>query len=90
RPPGEQVALWDCLVLSCTVAVETGPLFFSWHREGSKTPLGTGPGWEVWHVVDNDSGRYQCCVSDGDSVAESPALNITVLGEWDPRAGADP
>ncbi|KAL2300466.1 hypothetical protein Nmel_013343 [Mimus melanotis] len=79
QPPGGQVALGDRLELSCTVATGTGPLSFSWHRGGSQTPLGTGPRLELQHVSDNDSGHYQCRVSDGDSVAESPALNVTVL-----------
>ncbi|TRZ08761.1 hypothetical protein HGM15179_018348 [Zosterops borbonicus] len=37
------------------------------------------------HVGENDSGQYQCQVSDGDSVAESVPLNVTVLGEGDNR-----
>ncbi|NXF28277.1 FCRL2 protein, partial [Rhodinocichla rosea] len=90
QPPRGQVALGDHLVLSCAVAAGTGPLSFSWHREGSGALLGTGPRLELRHVGDNDSGQYQCRVSDGDSVAESDPLNVTVLGEWDPRAGADP
>uniref|UniRef100_A0A8C3N8D5 Uncharacterized protein n=1 Tax=Geospiza parvula TaxID=87175 RepID=A0A8C3N8D5_GEOPR len=83
------VALGDSLVLSCTVATGTGPLSFSWHREGSGAPLGTGPRLELRHAGDNDSGQYRCRVSDGDSVAESDPLNVTVLGEQDPRAGGD-
>ncbi|NXH51026.1 FCRL2 protein, partial [Dicaeum eximium] len=79
QPPGGQVALGDSLVLSCTVAAGTGPLSFTWHREGSGAPLGTGPCLELWHVGHNDSGHYQCRVSDGDSVAESVPLNVTVL-----------
>ncbi|XP_014748282.1 PREDICTED: Fc receptor-like protein 4 [Sturnus vulgaris] len=43
QPPGAQVALGDRLVLSCAVAMGTGPLSFSWHRGSSATPLGTGP-----------------------------------------------
>ncbi|NXQ45815.1 FCRL2 protein, partial [Catharus fuscescens] len=78
-PPLGQVALRDSLELSCTVAMGTGPLSFSWHRDGSEEPLGTGPRLEVQHIGDNDSGRYQCWVSDGDSVAESFPLNVTVL-----------
>uniref|UniRef100_A0A674G8T2 Fc receptor-like protein 4 n=1 Tax=Taeniopygia guttata TaxID=59729 RepID=A0A674G8T2_TAEGU len=80
QPPGAQVALGDRLVLSCAVAEGTGPLSFSWHREGSGAPLGTGPRLELRHVGDNDSGQYRCRVSDGDSVAESDPLNVTVLG----------
>ncbi|CAN8206847.1 unnamed protein product [Coccothraustes coccothraustes] len=79
QPPGAQVALGDSLVLSCAVAAGTGPLSFSWHREGSGAPLGTGPRLELRHLGDNDSGQYRCRVSDGDSVAESHPMNVTVL-----------
>ncbi|KAL9820526.1 Fc receptor-like protein 3 [Geothlypis trichas] len=79
QPPGGQVALGDSLVLSCTVAVGTGLLSFSWHREGSGALLGTGPHLKLRHLGDNDSGQYRCWVSDGDSVAESDPLNVTVL-----------
>ncbi|XP_031362788.2 Fc receptor-like protein 2 [Lonchura striata] len=79
QPPGGQVALGDSLVLSCAVASGTGPLSFSWHREGSGALLGIGPRLELWHVGDNDSGQYWCRVSNGDSVAESDPLNVTVV-----------
>ncbi|NXT60915.1 FCRL2 protein, partial [Chaetops frenatus] len=79
QPPGAQVALGDRLVLSCAVAAGTGPLSFSWHREGSALPLGTSPRLVLRHLGHNDSGHYQCRVSDGDSVAESDPLNVTVL-----------
>ncbi|NXM84420.1 FCRL2 protein, partial [Oenanthe oenanthe] len=79
QPPGAQVALGDSLELNCTVAAGTGPLSFSWHRGGSGAPLGTGPRLELRQLGDNDSDRYQCRVSDGDSVAESVPLNVTVL-----------
>ncbi|NXY39776.1 FCRL1 protein, partial [Pomatorhinus ruficollis] len=87
QPPGGQVALGDHLVLSCAVTTGTGPLSFTWHQGGSGTPLGTGPRLELRHVGDNDSGNYHCRVSNGDSVAESVPLNVTVLGEQDPQAG---
>ncbi|NXE71907.1 FCRL2 protein, partial [Calcarius ornatus] len=79
QPPRGQVALGDRLVLRCTVATGTGPLSFSWHREGLGALLGTGPCLELHHVGDNDSGQYWCRVSDGDSVAKSDPLNVTVL-----------
>ncbi|XP_077048029.1 Fc receptor-like protein 2 [Agelaius phoeniceus] len=79
QPPGAQVALGDSLVLNCSVTMGTGALSFSWHREGSGALLGTGPHLELHHVGDNDSGQYRCRVSDGDSVAESDPLNVTVL-----------
>ncbi|NWR26392.1 FCRL1 protein, partial [Emberiza fucata] len=87
QPPGGQVALGDHLVLSCTVAMGTDPLSFSWHREGLGAPLRTSPHLELHHVRDNDSGQYRCQVSDGDSVAESDPLNVTILDEQDSRAG---
>ncbi|NXF14220.1 FCRL2 protein, partial [Smithornis capensis] len=59
QPPGGQVALGDRLVLSCAVAVGTGPLSFSWHRRGLVTPLGTGPHLDL-HVGNKDNGHYQC------------------------------
>ncbi|NXF27950.1 FCRL1 protein, partial [Rhodinocichla rosea] len=87
QPPGGQVALGDRLVLSSAVTTGTGPLSFSWHREGSGAPLGTSPHLELCHVGDNDSGQYRCRVSDRDSMAESDPLNVTVLGERDPWTG---
>ncbi|XP_066062578.1 Fc receptor-like protein 4 [Chamaea fasciata] len=80
-PPGGQVALGDRLVLSCAMAMGTGPRSFTWHRGGSGTPLDSGPHLELRHVADNDSGQYQCRVRDGDSVEESVPLNVTVLGD---------
>ncbi|XP_057895985.1 Fc receptor-like protein 2 [Melospiza georgiana] len=79
QPPGGQVALGESLVLSCAVAIGRGPLSFSWNWEGSGALLGTGPHLELLHVGDNDSGQYRCRVSDGNSVAESDPLNVTIL-----------
>ncbi|NWV82383.1 FCRL2 protein, partial [Dasyornis broadbenti] len=83
--PLSGVSVWaqpprgDRLVLSCAVATGTGAL--SWHSGGSAALLGTGPRLELSHVEGEDSGHYQCRASDGDSVAESPTLNVTVVGE---------
>ncbi|TRZ04933.1 hypothetical protein HGM15179_021569, partial [Zosterops borbonicus] len=79
QPPGGQVEPGHHLVLSCEVAVGTGPLSFTWHRGGSGAPLGTGPRLELRHTGDNDSGHYHCQVSNGDSMEESVPLNVTVL-----------
>ncbi|XP_059727354.1 Fc receptor-like protein 2 isoform X3 [Haemorhous mexicanus] len=79
QPPGGQVALGDSLVLSCEAATGIGSLSFSWHREGLGALLGTGPRLELQHLGYNDSGQYRCRVSNGDSVAESDPLNVTVL-----------
>uniref|UniRef100_A0A8D2PRT7 Ig-like domain-containing protein n=1 Tax=Zosterops lateralis melanops TaxID=1220523 RepID=A0A8D2PRT7_ZOSLA len=80
QPPGGQVALGDRLVLSCEVAMGTGPLSFTWHRGGSGTPFGTSPRLELQHVGVNDSSQYHCRASNGDSVAKNVPLNVTVLG----------
>ncbi|NXO29746.1 FCRL2 protein, partial [Cisticola juncidis] len=90
QPPRGQVALGDCLVLSCAVATGKGLLSFTWHRDGSGTLLGTGSHLELQHVGDNDSIHYHCQVSDVDSVAESVFLNVTVLGKRDTPVGGDP
>ncbi|TRZ08632.1 hypothetical protein HGM15179_018478 [Zosterops borbonicus] len=79
QPPGGQVALGDHLVLSCAVAKGTGPLSFTWHWRDLGALLGIGPHLELHHTGDNDSGHYHCRVSNGDSVAESFPLDVTVL-----------
>ncbi|TRZ06295.1 hypothetical protein HGM15179_020812, partial [Zosterops borbonicus] len=81
QPPGGLVAPGDRMVLSCEVATGTCPLSFIWHWGGSGTPLGTSPHLELRHIGDNDSGHYHCRVSDGDSMAKSVPLNVTVLGQ---------
>ncbi|NXL18151.1 FCRL2 protein, partial [Setophaga kirtlandii] len=79
QSPRGQVALGDCLVLSCMVAMRTGLLSFSWHQEGSEALLGTELHLELRYIGDNGSGHYQCRVTNGDSVAESDPLNVTAL-----------
>ncbi|XP_056178039.1 low affinity immunoglobulin gamma Fc region receptor II-a isoform X1 [Falco biarmicus] len=85
QPPGGQVVEGDRLALNCSVAVGTGPLSFSWHRQGSATPLAMGPRYELHAVGRQDSGRYHCSVTDGSTTADSPPLRVTVLV---PVAGA--
>ncbi|NXF12482.1 FCRL1 protein, partial [Smithornis capensis] len=87
-PPGWQVALGDWLVLSCVVSMGIGPLSFCWYRGGSAISLGTGPRLEL-HVGDEDIDHYQCQATNRKSMAKSPPLHVTVLGEWDPGAGGD-
>uniref|UniRef100_A0A8B9MLT4 Ig-like domain-containing protein n=1 Tax=Accipiter nisus TaxID=211598 RepID=A0A8B9MLT4_9AVES len=88
QPPGGQVAEGDRLVLSCSVAKGTGPLSFSWHRQGSAVPLATGPYYKLRAVRHQDSGRYHCTATNGGTAADSPPLWVTVLGEQDPLASA--
>ncbi|NXM99057.1 FCRL1 protein, partial [Sylvia borin] len=75
QPPTGQVALGDSMVLSCAVAIGTGPLSFTWHWGGSGALLGADPWQELQHVRDKDGGHYQCRVRDSDSVAATLALN---------------
>ncbi|KAM6037796.1 LOW QUALITY PROTEIN: Fc receptor-like protein 3 [Theristicus caerulescens] len=85
QPPRGQVAEGDRLVLSCSVAAGTGPLSFSWHRQGLATPLATGPRYELHAVQRQDGGRYHCTATNGGTAADSPPLWVTVLV---PVAGA--
>ncbi|NWW48989.1 FCRL2 protein, partial [Pedionomus torquatus] len=86
QPPTGQVARGERLVLLCSVAAGPGPLSFSWHRQGSPTPLATGPRYELPAVQQRDGGTYYCRASNGGSAANSASLGVTVLGERDPRA----
>ncbi|XP_009463253.1 PREDICTED: low affinity immunoglobulin gamma Fc region receptor II-a [Nipponia nippon] len=79
QPPRGQVVEGDRLVLSCLVAVGTGPLSFSWHRQGLATPLATGPRYELRAVQHQDGGRYHCTATNGGTAANSPPLWVTVL-----------
>lgn len=90
QPPGAQVAEGDRLVLLCSVAAGTGPLSFSWYRQGSAAPLATGPHYVLPAVQHRDGGRYHCVATNGGTTANSPPLWVTVLGEQDPPASGAP
>ncbi|XP_021232175.1 Fc receptor-like protein 3 [Numida meleagris] len=79
EPPGAQVVEGDRLVLSCAAAEGTGPLSFSWHRQGRTRPLGTGPRYEIAVTQLGDSDHYHCTATNGISTAESPQLHVTVV-----------
>ncbi|XP_066842139.1 Fc receptor-like protein 4 isoform X1 [Anser cygnoides] len=85
QPPGAQVAAGESLVLSCAVAAGTGPLVFSWHRQGQAQPLAQGPRYELPAARPEDGGRYFCRATDGVTAATSPQLHVTVVV---PVAGA--
>ncbi|KAM6106605.1 low affinity immunoglobulin gamma Fc region receptor II-a [Pterocles gutturalis] len=84
-PPRGQVLDGDRLVLSCAVAAGTGPVAFSWHRDGSAAPLATGPRYQLSAVRLRDSGSYHCAATNGGTAATSPPVRVTVLV---PVAGA--
>ena len=90
QPPGGKLVEGDRLVLGCSVAAGTGPLSFSWHRQGSATPLATGPRYELGAVRHRDGGFYHCTATNGGTAADSPPQRVTVLGERDPPAPSTP
>ncbi|XP_064330796.1 Fc receptor-like protein 5 [Phalacrocorax carbo] len=79
QPPGGLVAEGDHLELACSVAAGTGPLSFSWHRQGLAAPLATGPRYKLRAVQQQDGGRYHCTATNGGTTADSPPLWVTVL-----------
>ncbi|XP_050572804.1 Fc receptor-like protein 4 [Cygnus atratus] len=85
QPPGAQVAAGESLVLSCAVAAGTGPLVFSWHRQGQAQPLAQGPRYELPAARPEDGGHYFCRATNGVTAATSPQLHVTVVV---PVAGA--
>ncbi|KAM6365295.1 LOW QUALITY PROTEIN: Fc receptor-like protein 3 [Pluvialis apricaria] len=85
QPAEGQLVEGDRLVLLCSVAAGTGPLSFSWHRQGSAAPLATGPRYELRAAQQRDSGQYHCTATNGDTAATSPSLGVTILV---PVAGA--
>lgn len=69
------------LVLHCSVAVGTGSISFSWHREGSAEVLGRDRSYEIPSTQQSDNGQYYCMASNGDSPARSLLVKVTVVGE---------
>ncbi|XP_021232145.1 Fc receptor-like protein 4 isoform X5 [Numida meleagris] len=68
------------LVLHCSVATGTGSISFSWHREGSEEVLGWDSRYEIPSTQQSDSGQYYCMASNGDSLAQSLRVRVTVVG----------
>lgn len=82
QPHEGQVMEGQRLVLSCSVAAGTGSISFSWHREGSAEVLGRGTRYEIPSAQRDDDGHYYCVASNGGVPAQSPRLQVTVVGEW--------
>ncbi|XP_047911447.2 Fc receptor-like protein 3 isoform X3 [Anser cygnoides] len=80
QPHEGQLMEGQRLVLSCSVAAGTGSISFSWHREGSAEVLGKGTRYEILSAQQNDDGQYYCMASNGDVPAQSPRLQVTVVG----------
>ncbi|XP_031467230.1 Fc receptor-like protein 4 [Phasianus colchicus] len=79
-PQEGQVMEGQRLVLHCSVAVGTGSISFSWHREGSAEVLGRGRSYEIPSTQQSDNGQYYCMASNGDSTAQSLLVKVTVVG----------
>ncbi|XP_068518991.1 Fc receptor-like protein 2 isoform X6 [Anas acuta] len=80
QPHEGQVMEGQRLVLSCSVAAGTGSISFSWHREGSAEVLGRGTRYEIPSAQRDDDGHYYCVASNGGVPAQSPRLQVTVVG----------
>ncbi|KYO37357.1 Fc receptor-like protein 5 [Alligator mississippiensis] len=84
QPRHGQVVAGEQLVLSCSVAAGTGPLTFSWHREGSGLALWTATlrtwraDYEIPAAMESDAGEYYCAASNGHNLVLSPRVTVTV------------
>ncbi|XP_009676381.2 Fc receptor-like protein 4 [Struthio camelus] len=80
HPHGGQVKEGEPLVLTCLVMAGTGPISFSWHREGSAQVLGRDTRYVIPSAQGSDSGLYYCTASNGNTPAQSPQMQVTVMG----------
>ncbi|XP_025934861.1 Fc receptor-like protein 3 isoform X1 [Apteryx rowi] len=85
QPLGGQLVQGERLVLSCSVAAGTGPISFSWHRQGRARALASSPRYEIAAARPSDGGQYHCVASNGLAVARSTGVHVTVMV---PVAGA--
>ncbi|XP_059574094.1 uncharacterized protein LOC102569420 [Alligator mississippiensis] len=87
QPRNGQVVAGEWLVLSCSVAAGTGPLAFSWHREGSGLALRTETlrsrrmDYEIPAAMESDAGEYYCAASNGHDPVLSPRVMVTVWAQ---------
>ncbi|XP_067169655.1 Fc receptor-like protein 4 isoform X3 [Apteryx mantelli] len=80
QPLGGQLVQGERLVLSCSVAAGTGPISFSWHRQGRARALASSPRYEIAAARPSDGGQYHCVASNGLAVARSTGVHVTVMG----------
>ncbi|KYO27166.1 Fc receptor-like protein 3 isoform B [Alligator mississippiensis] len=84
QPRNGQVVAGEGLVLNCSVAAGTGPLAFSWHREGSGLALRTETlrlrrtDYKIPAAMESDAGEYYCAASNSNDPVLSPRVTITV------------
>uniref|UniRef100_A0A803VGL2 Ig-like domain-containing protein n=1 Tax=Ficedula albicollis TaxID=59894 RepID=A0A803VGL2_FICAL len=86
--PARALLEGDTVTLRCRRRWDLRVNSVSFYRDGEE--LGTLHNGTELSLPPLQLGHYLCRVSDGDSAAESVPLNVTVLGERDPRAGGDP
>ncbi|XP_039369032.1 Fc receptor-like protein 2 isoform X3 [Mauremys reevesii] len=84
QPLGGQVTEGEWLMLNCSVSMGTGPITFSWHREGSRQALRTETQssqrmvYEMPAATETDTGEYYCMASNGNVPAPSPRVKVAV------------
>ncbi|XP_032652207.2 Fc receptor-like protein 3 isoform X2 [Chelonoidis abingdonii] len=84
QPLGGQVTEGEWLMLSCSLSMGTGPITFSWHREGSRQALRTETQssqrmvYEIPAATETDTGEYYCMASNGNVPASSQRVKVAV------------
>uniref|UniRef100_A0A803VG42 Ig-like domain-containing protein n=1 Tax=Ficedula albicollis TaxID=59894 RepID=A0A803VG42_FICAL len=81
--PARALLEGDTVTLRCRRRWDLRVNSVSFYRDGEE--LGTLHNGTELSLPPLQLGHYLCRVSDGDSAAESVPLNVTVLGERDPR-----
>ncbi|XP_048213321.1 Fc receptor-like protein 3 isoform X7 [Perognathus longimembris pacificus] len=80
-PPGGQLIEGENLVLICSVAKGTGPITFSWHKDGTsvgkKTQQSLSAELLILTVKIHDAGKYYCAADNGGPVL-SNRIRVTV------------
>uniref|UniRef100_A0A8C4WQI2 Ig-like domain-containing protein n=1 Tax=Gopherus evgoodei TaxID=1825980 RepID=A0A8C4WQI2_9SAUR len=84
QPLGGQVTEGEWLMLNCSVSMGTGPITFSWHREGARQAMRTETRssqrmvYEIPAATETDTGEYYCMASNGNAPAPSPRVKVAV------------
>ncbi|XP_057602565.1 Fc receptor-like protein 3 [Hippopotamus amphibius kiboko] len=84
QPPEGQLIEGGNLLLICSVAKGTGPVTFSWYKEGTVRSLGTktqrslSAELQILRVKERDAGRYYCAADNIHGPILSRLIRVTV------------